>query len=273
MEREKNLKNPMEYEKKKSRLIIPFFLLILVLSGVIAGCLTTSYFNVNTVEVENGINVSASKIQRYFEDVKGKNTFLINTSEIEKKIESLPYIYTAKVSRSLPDKLTVKYEERKPYAIIKYLESYVLLDSYSTILEVMQENSYEDLPIIYGIDIDNPMAGEELAGTDQLKYENVVYTLKTAEHLKSLDNSSFDYTISEIDYTDIDAIKILTKELDVRINYGKIDRTIMNDKLTYLNQILKELKDKKGTLDISSSNYSEKVIFSNSEIGGVSYEK
>lgn len=254
-------------KKNKTPLIVSFFLLILVLIGVCAGVLTTDTFNVTIIEAQDGTNITSAEIQRYFDDVKNKNTFLINTGEIEKELKKHPYIYKINISRSLPNKLVVKYEERVPYAIIKYLETYVLLDRYGSILELMQENKYENLPIIYGIETEELSAGQELEGISKLKYENIVFLLRTAEHI------NFEYTIAELNYSDTDELTFLVNELEVEIIYGTIDKEIISDKLAYLNEILKELVDKKGTLDISSENYSEKVIFSNNQIGGVSYEQ
>ena len=117
------------------------------------------------------------------------------------------------------------------------------------------ENNLPELPIIYGIETEEFIPGKKLEGVANLKFENTVYLLETASHV------SFDYKISEINYTDAEEIILLIDELNVEIKYGEIEREILNDKITYLNEILKELKDKKGILDISSANYSEKVIF------------
>ena len=252
---EENNKKKKEKRKSTSRLVSAF-LLTFIFVGVIAGCLTTPTFDVMSVEVENGENVNAEEIQKYFSDSKGKNIFLVNTSEIEKKIETHPYIYKAEVTKNLPDILCVKYKEREPYAIIKYIESYVLIDKYGSILEIKKENDMTELPIIYGIEAGEFVPGEKLEGIANLKFENSVYLLETALH------TNFNYTISEINYTDSEEVKLSIKEIDVQIIYGSIERDILNDKITYLNEILKKLGDKKGTLDISSNHYSEKVIFS-----------
>lgn len=242
-------------EKKNASIVISAFLLTFMCVGIIAGCLVTPTFDVKRIIVSDGNNVTGGEIQRYFSEIKGKNTFLVNIPEIEQQIATHPYIYKAEISRNFPDALEVKYFERKPYAIVKYIESYVFIDKYGSILEIAKENRFPELPIIYGIESDNLVPGEKLEGVANLKFENSAYLLETANHV------SFDYTISEINYTDAEEIIILIDELNVEIIYGEIERAILNDKITYLNEILKELKDKKGTLDISSANYSEKVIF------------
>lgn len=242
-------------KQKKTSMVLSTVLLILVLIGVIAGCLTTPTFDLKYVEANDGQNVFSGEIQKYFDEYIGKNTFLINLEEISKKIENHPYIYKAEVNRILPNKLSVEYIERKPYASLKYIESYVLTDKYGYILEILKENTYPDLPIIYGIETDEFIPGNRLEGLANLKFENTVYLLETAEHV------SFDYKISEINYTDSENIKFSMNNSNVQIVYGAIERNILIDKIAYLNEVLIQLGDKKGALDISSSNFSEKAIF------------
>ena len=236
---EETIKTKKEKQKKTS-MVVSTALLILILIGVVAGCLTTPTFDVKYIEAREGQNVTSGEIQKYFTEYKGKNTFLINKAE---------------VNRVLPNKLSVEYIERKPYASLKYIESYVLTDKYGYILEILKENIYPDLPIIYGIETEEFVPGEKLEGISNLKFENIVYLLETAEHV------SFDYKISEINYTDSENIKFSMNNSNVQIIYGAIERNILIDKIAYLNEVLIQLGDKKGALDISSSNFSEKAIF------------
>ena len=123
------------------------------------------------------------------------------------------------------------------------------------ILEIKKENENYELPIIYGIETDEFIPGQKLSGTASLKFENSVYLLETAEHV------NFDYVVSEINYTNSEEVRLSINEENIQIVYGKIQKEILSDKIAYLNEIIKELNNKKGTLDISSENYSEKVIF------------
>ena len=240
---------------KQVSMTISIFLLIFITIGVVAGCLITPTFDIQSVQIEDGTNVKSAALKKYFSVIMGKNIFLISTSDLEDSVEQHPYVYKANVKRSFPNQVTVTYTERKPYLFLKYIESYVLMDKYGSLLEIKKENDMPELPIIYGIDVEEYIPGEKLGGIEGLKFENVVYLLETATQ------TNFEYTISEINYIDTEEMIISTKELNVEIIYGSIERQILNDKIIYLNQVLKQLGDKKGTLDISSDNYSEKVIF------------
>ena len=251
IEKEKKRKK----EHKQASMVVSVFLLVFIAIGVVAGCLITPTFDIQNVQIANGTYVQAAEIQKYFSEVKGKNIFLISNSDLEKNVELHPYIYQATVKRSFPNQLIVTYKERKPYLFLKYIESYVLMDKYANILEIKKENDMPDLPIVYGIETEEFIPGEKLEGIARLKFENIVYLLETAEH------TDFQYVISEINYMDTEEMRISIQEMNVEIIYGSVEREILNDKITYLNEILKKLVNKKGTLDISSSNYSEKVIF------------
>lgn len=242
--------------KKKSSMLLPLCLFILIAIGICIGCLTTPTFNISNITAMNGENVASSEIINIVSYVKGINTFKISLKELASKVEKLPYIKSAKIERKLPNELLVTYEERKPYAIIKYLESYVYMDKFGYVLEVKKENDADDLAIIYGIETTEFVPGKELVGADRLKYENIAYLLETAEQI------DFNYKISEINYKDTNDLIISIKDVDIEIEYGNIEKDILNEKLIYLNSILKNIGNKKGTLNISNDNYTQKgVIF------------
>ena len=243
-------------ERKRNSAWLSAFLLTFIFVGVIAGCLVTPTFDVSTIIVEEGINVRASEIQNYFSASKGKNIFLVDTITIEEELEQHPYIYKAEISRELPNRLKLRYFERAQYAIIKYMESYVYVDKYGNILEIKQENTNPEIPVINNIESESFISGNKLEGIAALKYENVVYLLETAE------SANFNYTITEINYEDIERVELSIKEKDIKIMYGEIQKELLRDKIMYLNEVLKKLEDKKGILDISSTNYTEKGIFS-----------
>lgn len=253
---EKETERKRKEERKKTSMWISSFLLTFIFVGIVAGCLVTPTFDVTEILVEDGINIKASEIQGYFSMVKGKNTFLVDKKSIEEELEKHPYIYQAEISREFPNKLKVQYLERKQYASIKYIESYIFLDKYGYVLEIKQENTNTDIPVIYGIEKENFISGNKLEGVAALKYENIVYLIETAESAK------FNYTITKINYTDLDEVELDIKEADIKVIYGEIQKELLSDKIMYLNEVLKKLDGKRGILDISNENYTERGIFS-----------
>ena len=240
---------------KKLNLLLPFLLIILILIGVCLGCMLTPTFNISIIEVQPGINVNKEEIISKVSHVKGINTLKINTRNIEKSIEEIPYIRIAEVKRNLPDGLKIVYEERKPYAIIKYLESFVIMDKYGYVLEIKKENDMKDLTIIYGIDAAEYIPGNLLEGVARLKYENVAYLLETASHVE------FKYGISEVNYQDTENLIMSIRDADVEVEYGSIEKEKLGEKIIYLNEMLKGIEGKKGTILINNDDYNKESIF------------
>lgn len=246
-------------KEKKNISVLPFFLIILVFIGIGIGCMLTPAFNVTTIKVENGINVTNEEILSKASYVKGVNTLKINTKNLKKTIEEIPYIQTVKIKRNLPDELVIKYEERAPYAIIKYLESYVIMDKYGYVLEIKKENDMKDLTIIYGVDAEEYIPGNVLDGGARLKYENTAYLLEGAKQV------NFGYKISEINYQDPENVIISVvdedADMEIEVEYGNIEREILSEKISYVNEMLKIIEYKRGVLSINKEDYNNESIF------------
>ena len=153
---------------------IAIFILLLVLVGVTTGCLFSPAFNITDVKTVEGVNVSGNQVLNAANIQKGVNIFRINDTKVINQIEKIPYIKSAKIYRSFPSTIILKYEERVPYAIVKYLESFAVVDKFSYVLEIKQENDLKDLPVIYGLDSGDCVVGKKLEGTSNLKYENCI---------------------------------------------------------------------------------------------------
>ena len=250
----KNTKKDYQKQKSSNKFIITFFIILVVL-GIGVGCLFSPTFNLTKIIVQNGKNITSEEILSSFNVEKGTNVFKINYNNIEKSIETLPYIQSTDAKIKFPNEIQIEYIERTPFALIKYLESYLVMDKYGYILEISREKKNENLPIIYNIEFDSYEVGEKLEDTAKTKYDNVVYLLENAS------KNNFGFSISEINYESIGNVKMWVLEEDIEIIYGEIDRNIIVDKLNYISGILQRVKGKKGTVDISSDNYLEKTVF------------
>lgn len=249
-------KNESNEKEKRSGIGFAIFFIILILLGAFIGCLFTPTFDISEINIQDGVNVDKNQIMSRLDEIIGENILKVNLNSLEKTIKEFsPYIGKVELKRAFPNTINVTYVERKPYALIKYLESFVVMDKYGHVLEIKKENDMPELTIIYGIDAESYTPGEKLSDVAGLKYENVTYILETSYQNK------FDYSIHEINYTDPENILMFVKELDVDIKYGEFENNVVSEKMNYLNGILKKLVGKKGNLDISSNNYLEKTIF------------
>lgn len=249
-----NIKNKKENKNVSNKLTI--FFIFLIIAGITVGCLFSPAFNLNGFIVKEGINVTKEEILNSFSVTKGTNIFKIDYEDIETSIEELPYIKNARAKFELPNEVKIEFVEREPFALVKYLESYMVMDKFGYILEITRENKFEKLPIIYNINFNSYEIGKQLEDTAKTKFDNVVYLLENAYQ------SEFEYTISEINYESISNVKVWVKDVEIEIIYGEIDRNMIGDKLGYIEEILNKTKGKKGKIDISSSNYLDgKMVF------------
>ncbi len=231
------------------------FVFIMILVGLTAGCLFSPVFNIIEVRADDGVNVTSGEILEKANIPIGVNIFRINDRKIISSIESLPYIKSAKIYRAFPDTIILKFEERKPYAIVKYLESYAIVDKYGYILEIKKENTLTSLPIIYGLDTGTFVVGQKLTDTSLTKYENCVYLFETASKI------NFEYTFNEVNYDDSTNVKLYIAERDMDIIYGNVYLDDIEEKLSHLSSVLKELGDQSGKIDMSNEDYNSKIVF------------
>jgi cell division protein FtsQ len=236
--------------KKKSKIAV--FFLFLVVVGVGVGCLLTPTFNTVSIIANDGINVTKEEILNKANIQIGINIFKINTWKVEDSILELPYVKEVNISRKLPDTIIINIIEKEQYAQIKYLESYLIMDKHGSILELSKEKL--DLPIIFGIEIKDLTPGVYLSSEEKIKYDNIVLLLETMK------KSNYELDVGEINYEDFNNIKLVMGDIDV--NFGKIDKDI-NIKVSYLQEVLENVKGKKGKLDLSG-NYLERTIFEES---------
>lgn len=234
---------------------ILIFVLVMILIGLAAGCLFSPVFNIVEVRADNGINVTSGEVLEKASIPIGVNIFRINDGKILSSIESLPYVKSAKIYRIFPDTISLKFEEREPYAIVKYLESYAIADKYGYILEIKKENTLTTLPIIYGLDTGDFVTGQKLTDTSLTKYENCVYLFETANKI------NFEYIFNEVNYDDSTNVKLYIAERDMDIIYGSVYLDDIEEKLSRLSSVLKELGDQKGKIDMSNDDYNSKIVF------------
>ena len=131
-------------ESKKDNGVLNFFI-ILVIFGTIVGCLFSPTFDLTEIIVRSGMNISKEEILNSFDIKKGINVFKINYKGISKSIEELPYIQSANAKLKFPNELKIEYIEREPFALVKYLESYLIMDKYGYILEISREKKFTNL--------------------------------------------------------------------------------------------------------------------------------
>ena len=111
------------------------------------------------------------------------------------------------------------------------------------------------MPIIYGLDTGAFVTGQKLTDTSLTKYENCVYLFETANKI------NFGYIFNEVNYDDSTNVKLYIAERDMDIIYGSVYLDDIEEKLSRLSSVLKELGDQKGKIDMSNDDYNSKIVF------------
>ena len=157
------------------------------------------------------------------------------------------------------DKIDVEYVDRNTISItvyekamagcIRYDDQYAYFDGDGIVLEISAEK-LDDVPCIEGLTSDNVEQGSKLDGGDESFFQEIL--TMTQLIYKN------DIKIDKITYDD-DQNLILHKD-GIKIKIGGADN--LESKFMNLENILKPLEGKKGTLDMSNySNANGNVIF------------
>jgi cell division protein FtsQ len=94
-------------------------LLLLGASGMLAGWLLRSpRFEVVSVEVSGQSRLSREEIEMAAAIEPGSNIFTLDTREVVGRLEALPLVRHASVVRSLPNRVAITVEERRPFTLV-----------------------------------------------------------------------------------------------------------------------------------------------------------
>jgi cell division protein FtsQ len=156
---------------RKNTVTVNLILIILI----VAVGLMTPVFGVSTFEV-NGVRIlSEEKIIDASGIKDGANIFLFRTSVIEKKIRELSFVENVKVKRTLPGKVIIDVEERKPVAQVACGESlFIVIDSFGIILDTTNESLKYAVPLISDISVSQFQVGKRIAVSDGDAFEELM---------------------------------------------------------------------------------------------------
>ena len=142
-------------------LIVLFFLSIVVWETWYLFFRTT-YFDISKIEIYGNNFVSSEKIKSKSELIVNTNIFNVNGNVVEKKIEALPQIESAKLERIGLSTIRITVKERKPLALILIAGIFYEIDKKNTLFAMHDSNIRIDLPIITGIDLKSIKLGKRI---------------------------------------------------------------------------------------------------------------
>ncbi|WP_238906545.1 FtsQ-type POTRA domain-containing protein [Clostridium sp. YIM B02506] len=228
-------------EKKRRKKIKKTIALLMVLIGLlILFLIKAPIFNINNVKIVSNDNEVALKddIENKLQGIKGRNIFYVKRSYIESIFKNDPYIKDVKVTKALPNNLTVEVKENKKVFTIEQNGNYYALDENGKVLD--KKLGEDELVKLEGITIQDKEIGDKIT-----EDEKILEIIKGFGVLINSNTSSIKF--SKLDISNLSNISLYSNEVLIKIG-GNFD---LSRKLNYSINILKNVDIKKGYIDVS----------------------
>jgi len=237
--RKLELKKQRKIQKAKRKLIIfMFFLLALSVTVVI---FKAPFFDIKGVVCIGYERLTEENILNNAKVVVGENIFTTNLGGIKERIAAIPYVSESNARRIFPDKIKIWVRECVPAFVVKNGNKYVLCDTDTKVLEIIEENSGNLAEITFP-QIEEIKEGNTLLNTSDAKNQKIIECIKTIEKLEMLKLTT------SIDFKDISDIIILyDKRLKIKIG----DTSDISYKLNFIAEVInKNIADhERATID------------------------
>ncbi len=121
-----------------------------VIFGLIEMANRAPYFSIKTFDAEATPHVSKDELAALIGLEPGTNLFKFDIFQAETALESHPWVADARVTKQLPDKLTVSLTERQPAGVLAMNALYVVSADGRPFVRVMPANAL-GLPLVTGL--------------------------------------------------------------------------------------------------------------------------
>jgi cell division protein FtsQ len=168
---------------------------ILIFAGYRAAA-SASFFQVRTVEVQGTSRVSADEIQAIVrKEVETSGVWNADLHAINARLERLPWIRTAVVSRVLPDGIRVRITERVPRAVVRTASGrFRWIDDDAVLLGEMLPTDQMPAFFLRGLNEEDPEGARK---------ENRERVAKFLELQRDWDTAGLSERVSEVNLIDI----------------------------------------------------------------------
>ena len=232
--------------KKRIRIIkkiIKWITIIAIIAGGITFAMVSPIFNIQEIEVKQNEEISSDTIISLSGLNKGQNIFRFLSNKVEEQIKQEPYIETAEVKRSFPNKIEITVTERKRTFSAEFLNGYAYIDNQGYILQI--SNDSLGLPILQGITTpeDKVVAGNRLEENDLEKLEVAIQIMNICK------SSNLDSKVTSIDITDKNNYSIYMQSELKTIYLG--DEKNLGDKMLWVQAILEDNQGIEGEIYVN----------------------
>lgn len=118
--------------------------ILVVLVGAVA-VLASSLFDVRTIDVQGAVYTDPQQLSAIVDELKGDAILLVDTRAIERQLESIAWVESARVSTHFPHEVFIDIRERKPIATFEGSDNkFRVIDRDGRVLDVV-----DGVPIDY----------------------------------------------------------------------------------------------------------------------------
>lgn len=230
---------------RRRKIRFRIFLFIIVLSTVGVYLFTNPVIKVRDIIVSGNNTVSSEKIIELTEINKGDNMLKLNMRRIKDNVFTNPYIEACKIKMSVLGNVYIMVSERKNAMVTPYQDKYITFDKKGVVIEVLDELSGVNLPLIRGLNIKSAVPGKQMEVADEreLNAVKIIFDNITSSNLSDI--------INEVDISNLLSIVLKTNHgFNIKIGtVDNIERKLFISKEIIDKDIMK--RDLKGTLDVS----------------------
>ena len=225
--------------EKRTKLILVLIVLIIITIAIAVLITISPLFKIQEIIVEGNSQLTKEQIIELSNIKIGDNIFF--TRMQANKIENNEYIKSAQMHRKMPNKITIKVEERYKAYMLEAGEQYVYIDTQGYILETTRINLNKT--ILKNYKTKNISDAQRLENEDLEKLEDVLKIIKSLEEIEIKDE------ITYIDIKDKDNYIIYFKEANKLIYIGN-EKNLAN-KMLYVKGIMEDTKDLEGKIYVN----------------------
>lgn len=223
---------------------------ILVITAVIlvfavVGWYVVDIHTVRTVYVEGNVHYSQDEIKEMvMEGPLGNNSLFLSMKYKNRGVENVPFVDAMDVSILTPDTIKITVYEKALAGYVKYMDTYVYFDKDGYVVESSTVRT-AGIPQVTGMELDYVVLGQPLPVKEE--HEDVFGRILDLTKLLN----KYELTADKIYFHADSSITLYFGGAKVALG-SESER--MEDKVMCLPQILPNLSDKSGTLQMDTYN-------------------
>lgn len=171
-ERSLHLRKIVKRKERRARLYKFMAVILSLVCGILA---LTTFFQVETIEIEGLSRYQADEVQQTLGIEQGDNLFFCDRKDGEKRLQAqYPYFDSVWIERDLPNRLVVHIKEAQPIAVVNGIQGgWFVLDKNCRILERTDQHGANGIAQVMGIRTSGGEVGQTLTADNTQAVENL----------------------------------------------------------------------------------------------------